>query len=67
MRKMTAGIAKAAPLTIATTKAQLLRRSDALDTSDGDDELLNRAYGSSDFREGVRAFVAGEKPTFRGE
>lgn len=64
--RMTAGIAKAAPLTIATTKAQLLRRSDALEAAEGDDALLARAYGSADFREGVRAFVAGEKPSFRG-
>lgn len=64
--RITSGILRAAPLTIATTKAQLLRRSDALEASAGDDLLLTRAYGSADFREGVRAFVAGEKPTFTG-
>lgn len=62
--RMAAGIARAARLTISTTKTQLLRRSDALEASAGDDLLLTEAYGSADFREGVRAFVAGEKPTF---
>jgi enoyl-CoA hydratase len=63
---MTDGIAKAAPRTIASTKQQLLRRADHLLADEGDDELLVRAYGSADFREGVRAFVAGEKPSFTG-
>ncbi len=64
--KLTDGIIKAAPRTIQTTKTQLLRRADALLADDGDDELLVAAYGSGDFREGVRAFVAGEKPSFTG-
>ena len=63
---MTDGIAKAAPGTIAATKHQLLRRADHLLADEGDDELLIARYGSGDFREGVRAFVAGEKPTFTG-
>jgi len=63
---MTSGIAKAAPGTIAATKQQLLRRADHLLADEGDDELLIGRYGSADFREGVRAFVAGEKPTFTG-
>lgn len=64
VERLTSGITRAAPLTIATTKTQLLRRSDALEASAGDDLLLAEAYGSADFREGVRAFLAGEKPTF---
>lgn len=64
--RLVGGIVQAAPLTIALTKQQLLRRSDALEASAGDDLLLARAYGSADFREGVRAFVAGEKPRFTG-
>lgn len=63
---MTNGIAKAAPGTIRTTKQQLLRRADHLLADAGDDLLLIERYGSADFREGVRAFVAGEKPSFTG-
>jgi enoyl-CoA hydratase/carnithine racemase len=63
---LTDGIRTAAPRTIASTKQQLLRRADHLLADEGDDELLVRAYGSADFREGVRAFVAGEKPAFTG-
>ena len=63
---LTAGIRTAAPRTISSTKQQLLRRADHLLADEGDDELLVRAYGSADFREGVRAFVAGEKPDFTG-
>lgn len=64
--RLTAGIVQAARLTIATTKAQLLARSDSQAADTGDDERLQRAYGSADFREGVRAFVAGGRPTFTG-
>lgn len=57
---------QAARLTIVTTKAQLLARSDSQAAGTGVDERLQRAYGSADFREGVRASVAGERPTFMG-
>jgi enoyl-CoA hydratase/carnithine racemase len=63
---LTKGIGHSAPGTIATTKAQLLRRSDALLADDGDEAMLIERYSSGDFREGVRAFTAGEKPTFTG-
>lgn len=63
---LTKGIRRAAPGTIATTKQQLLRRTDHLSAAEGDDALLVERYGSADFREGVRAFSAGEKPTFTG-
>lgn len=66
VRGLTDGIARSAPGTVAATKHQLLRRADHLLSDEGDDELLVRAYGSGDFREGVRAFVAGEKPSFTG-
>lgn len=63
---LTRGIRRSAPGTIATTKQQLLRRTDALLADEGDDALLVERYDSADFREGVRAFSAGEKPTFTG-
>ena len=59
------GIEAAAPLTLAATKEQLLRRSDALEASPADDLVrLEKVYGSADFREGVRAFLAKERPGF---
>ena len=59
------GIEAAAPLTLAATKEQLLRRSDAIEASPADDLVrLENVYGSADFREGVRAFLAKEKPRF---
>ncbi|MBY9075006.1 enoyl-CoA hydratase/isomerase family protein [Nocardioides sp. WL0053] len=59
------GIEAAAPLTLAATKEQLLRRSDAIEASPADDLVrLDKVYGSADFREGVRAFLAKEKPRF---
>lgn len=61
------GIRRAAPGTIATTKAQLLRRADHLLDDTDDDAWLVERYDSADFREGVRAFSVGEKPTFTGE
>ena len=63
---LTKGIRRAAPGTIATTKAQLLRRADHLLDDAGDDAMLVERYSSADFREGVRAFSAGEKPGFTG-
>ncbi len=59
------GIEAAAPLTLAATKEQLLRRSDAIEASPADDLVrLEKVYGSADFREGVRAFLAKERPRF---
>ena len=65
VERLTAGILRAAPLTIQTTKAQLLASADARGGAE-DDERLRRVYGSADFREGVRAFVARDKPAFTG-
>ena len=61
------GIGAASRMTITATKEQLLRRSDALEVSPADDvERLEKVYGAADFREGVRAFLAKEKPAFGG-
>lgn len=57
------GITRAAPLTIELTKEQL-RAGRAGYTLQEDDARLERAYGSTDFAEGVRAFLAKEKPRF---
>jgi len=62
---LTDGIRSASARTITATKEQLLRRSDALEVSPADDvERLEKVYGAADFREGVRAFLAKEKPRF---
>lgn len=61
-----AGILETAPLTISLTKEQL-RDGHVGYRAEADDERLERAYGSNDFREGVRAFLAKEKPAFHGE
>jgi enoyl-CoA hydratase/carnithine racemase len=60
------GILLASRNTLVATKEQLLRRSDTLEVSPADDvERLERVYGAPDFAEGVRAFLAKEKPSFR--
>jgi enoyl-CoA hydratase/carnithine racemase len=68
LRELSEGVAAASTMTIAATKEQLLRRSDALEVSPADDvERLEKVYGAADFREGVRAFLAKEKPRFGRE
>lgn len=57
-----------APLTLHATREGLrrlhaARRAAAPDMSD----LVDACYGSADFRDGVRAFLAGTRHTFRGE
>lgn len=53
-------------VTLRATKSQLLARSEALEASPaGDDDLLREVYTGPDFTEGVRAFLAKEKPAFR--
>jgi enoyl-CoA hydratase len=47
------------------TKAQLAFRARTLEVvADGERELLEEVYGGPDFAEGVRAFLAKERPTF---
>jgi len=68
LAELAEGVAAASRMTITATKEQLLRRSDVLEVSPADDvERLEAVYGAPDFREGVRAFLAKEKPRFGEE
>jgi enoyl-CoA hydratase/carnithine racemase len=65
VRDLAEGVRAASRMTITATKEQLLRHSDTFEVSPADDvERLEKVYGAPDFREGVRAFLAKEKPRF---
>lgn len=52
-------------VTLRATKSQLHARARLLEASpEGDEELLRSVYTGPDFAEGVRAFLAKEKPAF---
>lgn len=59
-----ARVAAHAPITVQVTK-EAIRRIASRSVADGDD-LVHRAYGSSDFREGVAAFIAKRSPRWEG-
>ncbi len=61
---LAAHVATLAPITLQVTR-EAVRRMVARLTVEGDD-LVRRAYGSSDFREGVAAFVAKRSPRWEG-
>lgn len=59
------GLLDASAVTHRATKAQLSARADLLEAEpDSDAALLAEVYGGPDFTEGVRAFLAKEKPQF---
>jgi len=59
------GLRQASGVTLRATKRQLLARARLLEANpDFDEELLREVYTGADFAEGVRAFVAKEKPRF---
>lgn len=59
------GIRQASPVTLRVTKHQLRARALVTETAPADEEeLLREVYTGPDFAEGVRAFLAKEKPAF---
>jgi enoyl-CoA hydratase/carnithine racemase len=67
VRELATALTERAPLTIAATKAILLRLRDHRRLPAGAaDDLVARCYGSHDFREGVAAFLEGRKPRWTG-
>jgi len=59
------GILHASPVTLRVTKEQLRSRALVTETAPPEEEqLLREVYGGPDFAEGVRAFLAKEKPAF---
>lgn len=62
---LTSAIADLSSVTVRTTKAQLAARAASLEVAPpGDAEVLHSVYNGPDFAEGVRAFLAKEKPAF---
>jgi enoyl-CoA hydratase/carnithine racemase len=60
-----AGLLEASGVTMRATKAQLTARAVMLEAEpDSDAVLMAEVYGGPDFAEGVRAFLAKEKPAF---
>jgi enoyl-CoA hydratase/carnithine racemase len=59
------GISHASRVTLTVTKDQLHRRALATEASPADEEaVLAEVYNGADFKEGVRAFLAKERPAF---
>ena len=59
------GLLALSPVTVAATKHQLLDRSRRLEAGpEGDADMLREVYTGPDFAEGVRAFLAKERPAF---
>ncbi len=68
VRELAMTIAGNAPLTVRASKEMLRRIAKLrLAAADIDRDLIELCYGSSDFREGVAAFVAKRKPEWKGK
>jgi enoyl-CoA hydratase/carnithine racemase len=62
-----AGLLAASGVTMRATKAQLTARAQVLEAEPASDAaLLAEVYNGPDFAEGVRAFLAKERPSFSG-
>jgi len=60
------GLLSASAVTLRATKSQLVTRARSLEAEpESDSALLAEVYHGPDFAEGVRAFLAREKPAFR--
>jgi enoyl-CoA hydratase len=57
-------LGKMAPLTLRATKEAMRRNAAAVRVDDAD--LIELCYMSSDFRQGLEAFLAKEKPQWTG-
>lgn len=63
--RLVEGVLAASPGTLRATKEQLLARADGIEAPPADDERrLAQVYGGDDFAEGVRAFLAKQRPRF---
>lgn len=62
---LVARLCAAAPLTLAAFK-EIDRRIESAEPAVDADDILDRCYGSTDFREGVQAFLEHRKPRWEG-
>lgn len=67
IESLVSGLRQASGVTLRATKRQLVAQARVLEANpDFDQDLLHEVYTGPDFAEGVRAFVAKERPAFGG-